>query len=113
MDRFCSDLDANLREMGVGDLTVPRRMQKFAEAFYGRSAAYENALGCGDRDAASRAIARNIFGQDFPTIGARQLSNYMFAAAAALEAVPDDAIAYANIDFPAPARVSEDAVSKA
>src|SRR6267378_2892298 len=35
-DRFCDDMDANLREMGVGDLTVPRRMQAFGEAFYGR-----------------------------------------------------------------------------
>ncbi len=34
-DRFCADLDGNLREMGVGDLTVPKRMQKFA----GRSTA--------------------------------------------------------------------------
>src|SRR5262245_47652746 len=33
-DHFCSDMDANLREMGVGDLTVPKRMTKFGEAFY-------------------------------------------------------------------------------
>ena len=43
-DHFCSDMDANLREMGVGDLTVPKRMQAFGEAFYGRSAAYDRAL---------------------------------------------------------------------
>ena len=36
-DRFCNDMDDNLREMGVGDLTVPKRMQAFGEAFYGRS----------------------------------------------------------------------------
>jgi len=29
-DLFCRDLDANLREMGVGDLAVPKRMQGFA-----------------------------------------------------------------------------------
>src|SRR6476619_3386491 len=43
-DRFCDDMDANLREMGVGDLTVPKRMQAFAEAFYGRAAACDLAL---------------------------------------------------------------------
>jgi cytochrome b pre-mRNA-processing protein 3 len=43
-DRFCDDMDANLREMGVGDLTVPKRMQAFGEAFYGRAAAYDLAL---------------------------------------------------------------------
>src|SRR5262249_51919508 len=35
-DRFCEDMDANLREMGVGDLAVPRTMKRFGEAFYGR-----------------------------------------------------------------------------
>ena len=43
-DRFCNDMDDNLREMGVGDLTVPKRMQAFGEAFYGRTAAYDLAL---------------------------------------------------------------------
>ncbi len=43
-DHFCDDMDANLREMGVGDLTVPKRMQAFGEAFYGRTAAYDLAL---------------------------------------------------------------------
>ncbi len=28
-DRFCEDMDANLREMGVGDVTVPKRMRAF------------------------------------------------------------------------------------
>src|SRR4051812_27436201 len=40
-DVFCDDMDANLREMGVGDLKVPKRMQAFGEAFYGRAGAYD------------------------------------------------------------------------
>src|SRR6201996_3327901 len=47
-DRFCEDMDANLREMGVGDLTVPKRMQGFGEAFYGRVAAYDAAWSAGE-----------------------------------------------------------------
>ncbi len=43
-DAFCRDLDANLREMGVGDMGVPRRMRRFGEEFYGRQAAYQAAL---------------------------------------------------------------------
>src|SRR3981189_1970305 len=46
-DRFCEDMDAHLREMGVGDLTVPKRMQAFGEAFYGRAAAYDLAIAAG------------------------------------------------------------------
>ena len=99
-DRFCGDLDGNLREMGIGDLTVPRKMQQFAEAYYGRSAAYERALAAGDSQAGSLAIARNIFGQDFPRSGALRLSQYMFTAAAMLKAIPDDAVGRGKLSFP-------------
>src|SRR5262245_64999591 len=43
-DRFCRDMDESLREMGVGDLAVPRKMRRIGEAFYGRQAAYQAAL---------------------------------------------------------------------
>src|SRR5437899_2959700 len=31
-DHFCNDMDDNLRELGVSDLKVPKRMQAFGEA---------------------------------------------------------------------------------
>ena len=40
-DLFCHDMDANMREMGVGDLAVPEEMRRVGEAFYGRQAAYQ------------------------------------------------------------------------
>jgi len=43
-DRFCQDMDHNLREMGVGDLSVPKEMRRIGEAFYGRAQAYRTAL---------------------------------------------------------------------
>ena len=52
-------MDDNLREMGVGDLSVPKRMVKFAEAFYGRTAAYDAALKAGGSELA-QALARNV-----------------------------------------------------
>ena len=58
---FCRDLDDNLREMGVGDLAVPKKMRGFAEAFYGRQAAYVAALAATDRRELENALARNIF----------------------------------------------------
>lgn len=58
-DHFCDDMDANLREMGVGDLTVPKRMQAFGEAFYGRAAAYDLALVSGS-EALAQALCKNI-----------------------------------------------------
>src|SRR6516164_9087925 len=60
-DHFCRDLDANLREMGVGDLAVPKRMRQFAEAFYGRQSAYLAALSAPNGRELEKALARNIF----------------------------------------------------
>ena len=57
-DHFCTDMDDNLREMGVGDLTVPKRMQAFGEAFYGRSTAYDMAFDAGDEELAGLSSER-------------------------------------------------------
>ncbi len=81
-DRFCLDMDHNLREMGVGDLAVPKQMKGFAEAYYGRSDVYEAALAnTVDGEPLVAAIARNVFGQAEVTLGARRLAAYMREAA--------------------------------
>jgi cytochrome b pre-mRNA-processing protein 3 len=54
-------LDEGLREIGVGDLGVPKRMKKLAKAFYGRAAAYDAALAAGDREGLTEALRRNVF----------------------------------------------------
>ena len=50
-DQFCQDMDHNLREMGIGDLKVPKEMQRMGEAFYGRAQAYRAALAAADDQA--------------------------------------------------------------
>ena len=103
-DRFCEDMDANLREMGVGDLTVPKRMQAFGEAFYGRSAAYDMAVAEG-REALAQALCKNIF--DGGQIeNARRLAYYAEAAISALAGLDDVTMQNASWRFPSPARVS-------
>lgn len=99
-DRFCLDLDDNLREMGVGDLTVPRRMQAFGEAFYGRSAAYDLALTEG-REALAQALGRNVLGGG-PQDGAAALADYAMAAEARLAALPDDVLVAGTWTFGPP-----------
>jgi cytochrome b pre-mRNA-processing protein 3 len=100
-DAFCGDLDANLREMGVGDLAVPKRMQVFAEAFYGRQAAYLAALEASDQRVFEKALARNIFpaGND---AGAAQLARYARAAVTSLDAQDDGALLRGEVVFPGP-----------
>ena len=57
-DHFCNDMDDNLREMGVGDLTVPKKMQAFGEAFYGRIRRLRSRFGRGVRSHWRKPCAR-------------------------------------------------------
>jgi cytochrome b pre-mRNA-processing protein 3 len=101
-DRFCQDMDDNLREMGVGDLKVPKEMQRMGEAFYGRVAAYRAALGQNDDAALTAALARNLFDGNAP--GARRLAAYMRQALGRLSG--QDGIAEGRLDWPRPELIS-------
>src|ERR1700719_2354758 len=61
-DAFCRDMDHNLREMGVGDLSVPKEMQRMGEAFYGRAQAYRTAMRAVGEEALAEVVVRNIYG---------------------------------------------------
>lgn len=103
-DRFCEDMDANLREMGVGDVTVPKRMRAFGEAFYGRVAAYDLALGAG-REPLALALCKNILNGEHLD-KARQLAVYAEAALADLAALDDTAVLGGSWKFPSPAQTA-------
>ena len=102
-DLFCRDMDHNFREMGVGDLGVPKAMRRVAEAFYGRAGVYDAALDGDDDTALQAAVARNVFGISEPPLGARRLAAYMREAARRLEAQDPGAGA---VRFPDPEAVS-------
>ena len=99
-DRFCDDMDGNLREMGVGDLTVPKRMQAFGEAFYGRSAAYDMALTDGP-EALAQALCKNILNGE-QIEHARRLASYAQMVCGELAGLDDAAVERATWKFPSP-----------
>ncbi|MEA2906803.1 MAG: cytochrome b pre-mRNA-processing protein 3 [Alphaproteobacteria bacterium] len=106
-DLFCRDMDANLREMGVGDLAVPRTMRKIGEAFYGRQGAYRAALAAPDRQALTEVLARNVFaGASGAAPGADRLAAYMREAVGHLAAQDATALSRAELGFPDPARIA-------
>jgi cytochrome b pre-mRNA-processing protein 3 len=106
-DRFCQDMDDNFREMGVGDFAVPKRMQKVAEAFYGRAKVYEGALLDENPAALEMAVSRNVFGAAEPALGARRLAAYMRDVAARLSQQDADALTAARFEFPDPVSVAD------
>lgn len=69
-DAMFSDMDINLRELGVGDLSVGRKVKAMWEAFHGRSRAYAEALDAGDDAALQAAITRNVWRGAAPPQGA-------------------------------------------
>jgi cytochrome b pre-mRNA-processing protein 3 len=84
-DAMFSDMDVNLREMGVGDLSVGKRVRAMWEAFHGRATAYEAALADADPNTLADALARNVWRGGDAT-GAAALADVVRAQDAALAA---------------------------
>jgi len=104
-DAFFRDMDASLREMGVGDTVVPKRMKKVAAAFYGRAQAYDPAFNAKDEAALAEALGRNALGADAPAL---PLARYALAAAKDLQAVTIDGLLESGPAFPAPEAFTEE-----
>lgn len=101
-DEFFKDVDHSLRELGIGDMGVPKRMKKLARMFYGRCNSYGDALEAGDSETLASALARNIrpdLGQDETWQGAPALAAYMTKADAGLAAQPETALLEGRITF--------------
>ena len=107
-DRFCQDMDHNLREMGIGDLKVPKEMQRMGEAFYGRAQAYQAALAAADGQILVDAIARNIYAGSPPLpAAAPRLAAYMRVAVGDLQTQDSASLAGGELHFPDPAAIPE------
>lgn len=103
VDQFFANLDASLREMGVGDVTVPKRMKKLGQAFYGRAAAYDAALDARDAAALGTALSRNVLGAAAP---AEALAAYVLTCDEALSRQDLDTLFARGPDCPAPGAAS-------
>ncbi len=55
-----ADMDQTLREMGIGDMGIPKHMRKMMKAFNGRMNVYHSAIGA-NNDAFVDALKRNLY----------------------------------------------------
>jgi cytochrome b pre-mRNA-processing protein 3 len=76
-DAMFADMDFNLREMGVGDMSVGKRVKEMWEAFHGRAQAYGAALEARDDAALTEALSRNVWRGDAPAGAAVALAAHM------------------------------------
>lgn len=106
-DQMFADMDRNLREIGVGDLSVGKQVKRMAKRFYGSVEAYDRGLEAGDDDALSTALERNVLGRDGePTQVARALALYLKREIEALENGADRELLSGRVGFGPPAEIS-------
>lgn len=100
-DTYITNLDHALREMGVGDMSVGKKMRKLGEAFYGRVAALEDALSTLPDTADLEAfLTRTVYdGADAPK--APQLAAYVLQQRGALHGQPVERLCAGEIAWSA------------
>ncbi len=102
-DAMFHDMDVNLRELGVGDMSVGKKVKMMWEAFHGRSAAYQAALASGDSAELEAALARNVWRGSAPAGQAAILARIIRAQDAALAKQPLAGFVASRAHFLAPA----------
>jgi len=97
-DLFFKDMDRSLREMGVTDLGVPKKIQKMGNIFYGLMTNLNAAMDRADRAEVEAVIGRNLFdGTGVAAVG--ELTAYLFDEAARLRRVPIATILGGRLDL--------------
>jgi cytochrome b pre-mRNA-processing protein 3 len=110
VDSLFAYFDDTLREMGLSDIAVAKRLKAMGSAFYGRNAAYAAALDDGSPADLATALARNVYGaaggEAEPK--AETLARYVASLDAALAAIPIEAFTTGRFRFPPGSIAAED-----
>ncbi len=101
-DELFLDMDHNLREMGVGDVAVGKKVRKMAEVFYGHVGAYKAALEAPSEAALQEALDRNIHDGKAPPEALAEMAGYVRKALEVLRAQPVTQIRKGQLSFPPP-----------
>ncbi|HEY3695663.1 ubiquinol-cytochrome C chaperone family protein [Phenylobacterium sp.] len=101
-DTYVKALDDALREMGVGDLSVGRKMRKLGEAFYGRVKSYESAFAALPDAGELEALLKRTAYDGTDGAAAPRLARHIIAERAALAANPLNRICDGHVDWTAP-----------
>jgi cytochrome b pre-mRNA-processing protein 3 len=97
-DTFVKALDDALREMGVGDLSVGKKMRKLGEAFFGRARNYQAAIAAlPDREPLESLLARTVYAG--VESRAEPLADYLIAQREALAGQPLERLLAAEIEW--------------
>ncbi|KQT51025.1 hypothetical protein ASG43_05655 [Aureimonas sp. Leaf454] len=98
VDRFMLDVEDSIRELGIGDVSVPKRMRKLAGMFYERVGAYDAPLAVGDREALALGLQRFALADAPAGTDAAPLAADLIARHAAYRRLPSAAILRGRLD---------------
>ena len=97
-DALLLGLDDGLRDMGVGDLSVGKKMRKLGAALYGRAKNLDLALAADDSSELEAFLIRTVYaGAESPEAG--RLASWVRAAQAALAAQSDQDLLAGAVRF--------------
>ncbi len=99
-DRFSADMETVLREVGVGDLSIPKRMRELAASSAGLLHAYEEALGTGDEAIAAVITEAMPLDQRLSPAASRHLAHYLREAVRDLASQDNEALRAGEVGFP-------------
>jgi cytochrome b pre-mRNA-processing protein 3 len=101
-DLFFKDMDRSLREMGAGDMAVPKKVRKMSEIFYGLMTSLNEAMDRDDRAGVEAVLRRNVYG-DTDSAHVAELATYLFTQYDKLAAQPLADIAGGRLEMAAAA----------
>ena len=97
-DLFFKDMDRSLREMGVGDLGVPKKIQKMGTLFFGLMTNLNEAMDREDRSGVESVLRRNLFeGAEGAKVA--ELAGYLFTQYDRLAAQSGEAIEAGKLEM--------------
>lgn len=94
-DVMFADMDQTLREIGIGDMGVPKHMRRMMKAFNGRMHVYADAF-AGGRESLKEALRRNLYGTlpDVTDEILEKMVSYVLSSVAKLKQQPDGEIVF-------------------
>lgn len=98
-DEFFLDVDHSLRELGISDVGVPKRIKKLARMFFGRAKSYSDALDASQQGELAVALARNVRPGVMNWTESSALAAYMQRASVHLAKQPLTSFAEGHVHF--------------
>ncbi len=100
IELFIVDIDATMRELGVSDMRVSKKMHVLTDVFYSRMHVYRDAIAGREGDGLAAVLLEHVYqGDAARRCNARKLASYMMRSAKKLHAAAHKFDAHPVVNF--------------